>query len=512
MIDASIPLQSRGLGPLVNPMEIAQQAQQLRLAREQSIALAEQRKAVAAQREAQTDKLRRDAEKEAEGGVALDELFSTYEPGKPIPTAPVGRLYRAYGPERASAIVKGLADFSTADLTNADKLRESMLKRIAGLKALPEDRRAAAYDVVVKDYAAKGVLRPEEIAPYSPTVLDDYELSLMTPEQRRNLAKPIVAPPPGQSLLDPTTLKPVFTSPEKPQHSPALTEYQDAVAQGYKGTFEQYQTADANRRRPVVNVNAGAGTGALDEDGVDYAATEYRVTGRMPALGMGNSSARAAIVNAAAKQAKLLGQTPAAAIQRQAAFKADGKALEQIQKLSTSAEAFEQKALGQADIVSELSQKVNRTTWPIVNAAIVAGKTEIAGDKDATLLLNAITTFSAEYGKIIEGSTGSVAGSSDSARHAAERLISAKMSKGTLQGALDLMKREMALTRQGYDFTRDHIAQRMGGGPAAPAASAAPPAAPGAGGARVRVKGPNGETGTMPAGSALPPGWSKVGG
>lgn len=51
----------------------------------------------------------------------------------------------------------------------------------------------------------------------------------------------------------------------------------------------------------------------------------------------------------------------------------------------------------------------------------------------------------------------------------------------------------------------------------APTASIAPPGATGVAtsgaiGARVRVKGPNGETGTMPADSALPPGWTKVGG
>jgi hypothetical protein len=42
-----------------------------------------------------------------------------------------------------------------------------------------------------------------------------------------------------------------------PERSPALKEYEDAKAQGYTGTFGQYQTEDANRKRPVVNVQAG---------------------------------------------------------------------------------------------------------------------------------------------------------------------------------------------------------------------------------------------------------------
>lgn len=42
-----------------------------------------------------------------------------------------------------------------------------------------------------------------------------------------------------------------------PERSPALKEYQDAQAQGFTGSFTDYQNVDANRKRPVVNVQAG---------------------------------------------------------------------------------------------------------------------------------------------------------------------------------------------------------------------------------------------------------------
>jgi hypothetical protein len=165
------------------------------------------------------------------------------------------------------------------------------------------------------------------------------------------------------------------------------------------------------------------------------------------------------------------------ATMRQAAFKSDAASLTQMQKLASGAEAAEQKALGQSQIVSELSRKVGRTRFPIINSAILAGKTEIAGDRDATLLLNAITTFTNEYAKIVEGSTSSAAGSSDSARKAAEKLLAGKMADGTVQGAIALMEREMSMTRQGYAVTIDHISQRMGGAPA-PTPTPAPAAKP----------------------------------
>jgi hypothetical protein len=231
-----------------------------------------------------------------------------------------------------------------------------------------------------------------------------------------------------------------------------------------------------------TRANGGApADGGLDPDGIEFAATQYRVTGAMPSLGVGNSKAKNAIINAAAKQAKELGQSPANAVQKQAAYKGDAAALKKMQTMSAAAESFETKALAQADIVEQLSQKVDRTQWPIINQAIVSGKTELLGDKDAQLLANAITTFSAEYSKILEGSTGSAAGSSDAARRAADRLISAKLNKGTLSATLELMKREMSLTLQGYGATIQHITTRMGGAPtAAPASTTTTPTTPGA--------------------------------
>lgn len=217
-------------------------------------------------------------------------------------------------------------------------------------------------------------------------------------------------------------------------------------------------------KRDLADQNTATGNvGGLSDEGLDYAATQYRVTGVMPPMGMGKTPDRARIINKAAEQTRLLGKTPAAAIQAQFAMKVDANALKQITLLSASAEASETKATNQADIVRELSAKVPRTQWPIINSALQSGQINLLGNKDSQLLANAIQTFTSEYGKIIEGSTGSVSGSSDSSRAAASRLLNAAMNKGTVAGVLDLMEREMALTVQGYDATRKHITERMGG-------------------------------------------------
>jgi hypothetical protein len=209
---------------------------------------------------------------------------------------------------------------------------------------------------------------------------------------------------------------------------------------------------------------------------VDYAATIYRLTNKMPPLGMGKSPARYQIINKAAEQTRLLGQTPVVAVQRQAAMAADTKALAQMQKLSSAAEAYENKALSQMDIVDSLSDKVSRSSIPLLNRAILAGETQIAGDQNATLLLNAIQTASNEYAKIMMGGTGSSQAVTDSASKESMKLLNAAMNPKTLRAATQLMRQEMGLTMNGYDATIQHINGRLGGG--APQTQQATPQTP----------------------------------
>lgn len=239
------------------------------------------------------------------------------------------------------------------------------------------------------------------------------------------------------------------------------------------------QTFEAQPPASVIYPPAAGAAGASDltPEGVDYAATQYRVTGQMPSLGMGKTPARAQIINKAAEQARLLGQTPAAAIQKQAAFKADSNALKQMQTLSAGAEASENKAIGQIGLIKDLSAKVDRTQYPIINGALQAGKINVIGDSNAKQLANAIQTFSNEYGKIIEGSTASVAGSSDSSRRASAKLVDAALNKKTLDDVLTLMQKEMDLTLGGYGAAIGHITTRMGGS-STPAGAGTNPADP----------------------------------
>jgi hypothetical protein len=90
---------------------------------------------------------------------------------------------------------------------------------------------------------------------------------------------------PGASLVDRKTMKPVFTAPDKADKPPSsVQEYQFAVGQGYKGTFEQFQTAQkragasntnisVNTEKSLLNdIAGGLGKGITEEKGRAQAA------------------------------------------------------------------------------------------------------------------------------------------------------------------------------------------------------------------------------------------------
>jgi len=273
--------------------------------------------------------------------------------------------------------------------------------------------------------------------------------------------------------------------PEKVKTPAALGSFEDYVTRGatalgkpvdsltavdIEGFRKKYQQADD---RPRVTVQTGAGApGGLEPDAVELAATQYRILGTAGIPTRIDAGERVKIMNAAARQAKALGQSPAQAVQKQAAYKSDGASLTKMTTMAAAAEAFETKAIAQADLVRELSKKVKRTEWPIVNSALLNLKAA-TGDTDAHLFANGLLTFTTEYAKLMEGSTGSAAGSSEGARKDAAKLIATALNKGTIEKTLDQMQWEMRQTRAGYDTTIAHITDRMGG---APHAADPPPA------------------------------------
>jgi len=203
----------------------------------------------------------------------------------------------------------------------------------------------------------------------------------------------------------------------------------------------------------------GATYGQVFEDAVRYAQT-----GKYQKMGMSSKpSAKAydtAVKTKAANIAASLGMTET---ELTAAYKANSTAIGKLITMKSTVAAYENKAKAQIDMilngykdpvsgkqVPSLNDSVTRDNWQSVNSALVAFKIQ-KGDTPAKLLSNALITFSNEYAKIMAGSTGSAAGSSDSARQEAASLISTALTNGQLSDTLGLLQKEMDTTIQGYD-------------------------------------------------------------
>ncbi len=316
-----------------------------------------------------------------------------------------------------------------------------------------------------------------------------------TPETRKASEQALTAIGMGslsQSIPDAATAQNRLAAyqaqqPQKAGESAKLGSFEDYVTRTYgtNPTPAQILAArkaygQADDRALKVSVGGAAGTGGLttgEGGGLEYEGTIARIMGRTP-VGFTRSGVAVPIANEAARQNKMLGRTPLDSILSTAIYQGDSKALANIQKMEAGAAAYEDKAQKQLDIVDSLSDKVTRTKYPILNRAILAGQTEILGDPDATLLLNAIQTASTEYAKIVMGGTGSAQALSDTAAKESKKLLNSAMSAGTLKKATALMRTEMGLTMNGFGASRKYILDNMkqaGGVPQA--ATQAPDAA-----------------------------------
>jgi hypothetical protein len=241
----------------------AMRAQQLRASQENMRGLAEQRAALAEDRAAQTAERERatavhtgvSSALQAGGGVREQTLaWATQNAPQSIPSL---TEYFDKSAESAAKIKKAENDLNDARLDHLGHLADGVLAHGGTPEALStalalyaEQFPKEAADVQKLGEQLKGA-SPEQIKGYLEQQRDASPY--WQAKQAKNTPQ-VVAP--GSTLVDDTG-KPLYSAPAKEEHSPAYKEFQDAKAEGYKGTFEQYQTADANRRKSIVNVNAG---------------------------------------------------------------------------------------------------------------------------------------------------------------------------------------------------------------------------------------------------------------
>lgn len=248
------------------------------------------------------------------------------------------------------------------------------------------------------------------------------------------------------------------------------------------GMNNRQSAANVATQQQGDNVRAGLGPngtetgGGLSPAAIENAAARYNVDGTLPPLSVGASGAatKRAILNRAADLN--IGIAPTDQRVNQLDAKSASTALSQLTKARTMSAAFEDTANQNAQLALGLSNKLDRTGVPILNAGLQAWRTG-TGSPEATQFAAANETFVNEYAKIMSGGMGN-GPVSDAARSKAHDLLATAMTQDQYSGNVKLLQTEMRNRMNGFDNQATELRKRLGssGPAAAPASASAAPA------------------------------------
>jgi hypothetical protein len=273
----------------------------------------------------------------------------------------------------------------------------------------------------------------------------------------------------GKSILDGYKQAEMETLIKQPGRVALATQAQGAAA-------ERQQTgitaADARQQKAL---DAKTLDTAMTPEAIHNAAENYRITGNLPAMGMGGAAARVKILNRAAELATEAGDTGESAAIRQAANKANQQGLNQLTKQEQMVGAFEKNANMNADLALSMVDKAGINGVPVVSRWIQSGMKEVAGDPDVSKFHAYTETFINEYAKIMSGSMGNTA-VSDAARKNAHSLLSTAMKPEQYRAVVEGLKQEMQNRMAGFAAQKAELTTSMGTSKPTGAAAAQAPA------------------------------------
>jgi hypothetical protein len=121
---------------------------------------------------------------------AIDQLFS----GEQMPDPQ--SIIRVFGPKDGLDVIKGLSAIHPEAKVNYKDRMEQFRDAARGVRALPPDKQAGGYDFAVKGLVSGGVLKPEEVPPFTPELLEQVASYGQEP------AKPVAAKEPKKYEVD----------------------------------------------------------------------------------------------------------------------------------------------------------------------------------------------------------------------------------------------------------------------------------------------------------------------
>lgn len=239
---------------------------------------------------------------------------------------------------------------------------------------------------------------------------------------------------------------------------------------------------------------------ALTDKGVDIAALNYRKTGVMPPLGMGDKGTRQRIINRAAELtapdiARIESIADIAGNKQDYAANTDS--LKSLQKSRDAIGAFEQTAQKNIDVFLDVAGKVVDTGSPLANRLAREVSGSLLGSPDQAAYDAARQVATNEIAKITSNPT--LAGQlSDSARHEVDAFNPRNATLAQTVRVMRLLKTEMTNRKEAMDA---EIAVVRGRGKSS---STTPPPATGG---FIEAIDQQGVVHHAPAGTPLPAGW-----
>jgi hypothetical protein len=206
----------------------------------------------------------------------------------------------------------------------------------------------------------------------------------------------------------------------------------------------------------IAKASGGSGRNsdiALTPEGLAAAATQYANTGQMPALGMGNATARAQIINEAAKMYPKL--NPAA---NAAEYSANKNSLSATQKMRDAVVSFENTALKNWDQFERTVKPIVDSGSPILNIPLRAINQKGLGSPELLAFNAARQVAINEIAKVVSNPT--MAGQlSDTARKEVEAFVPENATIAQIFAVGKILKTDMANRKQSLD---DIIADQKG--------------------------------------------------
>lgn len=197
-----------------------------------------------------------------------------------------------------------------------------------------------------------------------------------------------------------------------------------------------------------------AQSGTLNQHDIDLLGDRYYETGQIPAVGMGKDATalRQQIIHSATQRATGLrepltdtsGQGASAAIAGNAAtLKATGATLLDMSKRTAIADASEHTASTNLDLAYNLMTKADQSGSPLINSIQNKIRSGLLGDPDVSAYVNALTTASNEYARVVSMAMGAQ-GITDAARKEGHDLFNPSLAPDQLRHNLEVARKEMA--------------------------------------------------------------------